>query len=289
MTEEIAQNPHVFDVTDVGFVSEVIERSAEVPVVVDFWATWCQPCRILGPTLEKLAAEYAGKFVLAKAETDLVPEVASAFGVRSIPAVYGIKGGKVVASFVGAQSEAQVRAWIEGLLPTRAETLVAEAKRLEAEDPAGAEALYREALEMTPEDPAVRVGLGRVALGRGQVEETRAIVAALERRGFLEPEAETLKAELTLRGEGGPGIDLESLRRAHQAGPADRPAQLALAEGLASAGEYEEALALALGLVERDRRGSGEPARKLMLAVFQLLPADSPLARDFRRQLSVAL
>ncbi len=287
--EEIAQKPHVFDVTDDGFVRDVVERSREVPVVVDFWATWCQPCRILGPILEKLTAEFAGRFVLAKAETERVPEVASAFGVRSIPAVYGIKRGKVVASFVGVQSEGQVRAWVEALLPTRAEALADDALALEADDPAGAEALYREALAESPDDPAARVGLGRVALSLGRVEEARAVVAALERRGYLEPEAETLKAELTLRGKGDSGGDLESLREAHRRDPSDRARQLELAEKLAAASEYEESLRLALELVERDRRGTGESARKLMIAVFQLLPPDSPLARDFRRQLSVAL
>lgn len=287
--EEIAQTLYVFDVTDDGFVRDVIERSKLVPVVVDFWATWCQPCRILGPTLEKLAAEFDGKFLLARAETERVPEVASAFGVRSIPAVYGIKGGKVAASFVGAQSESQVRAWIEALMPTRAETLAAEARAIEAEDPAGAEARYREALAESPDDPLLKVALGRVALAQGRPEEARAIIAALELRAFLEPEAEMLKAELTLRGRSDLGGDLVTLRRALETNPGDRSIQLSLAESLAAAGEYDEALALALELVERDRRGTGESARKLMIAIFQLLPPDSSLAKDFRRQLSVAL
>ena len=99
------QSPHIVELTAENFDAEVVDRSASVPVVVDFWAEWCQPCRILGPILERLAVEYEGRFVLAKAETEKLPDVASGFGVRSIPAVFAVKGGKIVDSFVGAQPE----------------------------------------------------------------------------------------------------------------------------------------------------------------------------------------
>jgi len=287
--ENSAQSPHIVETTEENFLVEVVERSSSVPVVVDFWAEWCQPCRILGPVLERLAVEYDGRFVLAKADTEKLADVASGFGVRSIPAVFAVKGGKIVDSFVGAQPEATVRAWIERLMPTPAEALLAEARSLEAADPEGAEARYREALALAPDEIAARVGLGRMALALGRVEEARGVVEALERRGFLEPEAETLKAELTLRGKSEPGDDIESLRAGLAAGPGDHDRRLALAEALAARGDYEEALGLALDLVERDRRGTGEPARKLMLAAFQVLPPDSAIVADFRRRLSFAL
>ena len=149
--------------------------------------------------------------------------------------------------------------------------------------------MYREALGLAPADPLIQVGLGRVALAMGKLEEVRSILLGLERRGFLEPEAETLKAELTLRGHGESSGGLDSLRQSHEANPGDKDTRLLLAEALAAAGEYEEALAKALDLVERDRRGTGESARKLMIAVFQLLPPDSELASDYRRRLSFAL
>ncbi len=130
-----ASSPFLFEATAENFVNEVIERSHQVPVVVDFWAEWCQPCRMLGPVLERLAIEYDGKFILAKANTEQMPELASGFGVRSIPAVFGIKGGKVVDSFVGVLPEAAVRAWLDGIMPTPAEILLAEAAKLEPTDP----------------------------------------------------------------------------------------------------------------------------------------------------------
>ncbi len=284
-----AQSSQIVELTPENFAVEAIERSKQVPVVVDFWAEWCQPCRMLGPVLEKLAVEYGGKFVLAKANTERMSEIASGFGVRSIPAVFGIKDGQVVDSFVGALPESAIRAWLDGIMPTPAEILLSEASKLEKSDPEAAGAKYREALALAPTDPRGRIGLGRVALSLGRPEEARAVVEELERRGFLEPEAETLKAELTLHAGDAQAGDLGDLEAAHRAAPRDKEAQFKYAEALASAGRYDESLGLALDLVERDRRGAGEPARKLMLAVFQLLPPDSPLAIDYRRRLSLAL
>ena len=286
---EIAPNPFILETTAEGFLGDVVERSHHVPVVVDFWAEWCQPCRILGPMLEKLAVEYEGKFVLVKADTEKLSDVASGFGVRSIPAVFAVKGGQVVDSFVGVLPEPSIRAWLDRIMPSPAELLVIEARGLEATDSKLAEARYREALALAPADPTARIGLARMALALDRPSEAREVIEQLERRGFLEPEAETLKAELTLRGSSKVVGDLDALRAARDANPGDKSRQLHLAEALASSGSYEEALGLALDLVEIDRRDTGESARKLMIAVFQLLPADSELANDYRRRLSVAL
>ena len=283
------QSPHITEATVENFAGEVIERSSQVPVVVDFWAEWCQPCRILGPILEKLAVEYGGKFVLVKANTEQLSDFASGFGVRSIPAVFALRGGKVVDSFVGVLPEAAIRAWLDGIMPTPVEALRSEAMSLEATDPEAAEVRYRDALALAPTDPLTKIGLGRVALALGRPEEVRSIVKELERRGFLEPEAEILKAELTLRGGAEGSENLDALKAAHEANKSDKDLQFKFAEALASAGRYDEALGLALDLVERDRRGTGEQARQLMLAVFQLLPPDSDLAIDYRRRLSFAL
>jgi putative thioredoxin len=289
MMTNASQSPYIVETTSENFVRDVIEGSSIVPVVVDFWATWCQPCRILGPVLERLAVEYGGKFVLVKADTEEAPDIAAGFGVRSIPAVFAVRGGKVVDSFVGVLPEPSLRAWLDRIMPSPAEVLAAEALGLETTDPSAAEAKYREALGLAPADPLIQVGLGRVALATGKLDEARSVIEKLERRGFLEPEAENLKAELTLRGRGESSGGLEPLRRSHEADPGNKETQLLLAEGLAAAGDYEEALGMALDLVERDRRGTGESARKLMIAVFQLLPPDSELTSDYRRRLSFAL
>ena len=151
MSDTTTTSSFVIEVTAQNFQQDVIERSHSVPVVIDFWATWCGPCRMLGPVLEKLAQEYDGKFVLAKIDTDTESELARQFGVRSIPAVFGVRDGKAVDGFVGVQPESVIRAWIDRLLPTPAETLAAEASSLEQSDPQAAEEKYSAAVAIDPE------------------------------------------------------------------------------------------------------------------------------------------
>jgi putative thioredoxin len=274
-----------------SFQQDVVERSHSVPVVIDFWAPWCPPCRQLGPLLEKLAQEYDGKFVLAKVDTEREPEMASQFAVRSIPAVFGVRDGKAVDGFVGLQSESMIRAWLDRLLPTPAEQIAAHAAVLEATDLKAAEARYNSALSFDPDLPAAHTGLARIALEEGRLEDAQARILSLERRGYLEPEAEKLKAELTLRlqAQRAGGVSLEAARLAMVANPIDLKLKFQLAESLAAAGQYSDALALCLELVERDRKGIGEQARQTMIAIFQLLPPSSELVAEYQRQLSFVL
>src|SRR5512139_3596528 len=139
---------HAFDVSDADFETRVLQRSRQVPVVVDFWAPWCGPCRVLGPLLERLAEEYAGAFMLAKVNVDESPQLASAFGVQSIPMVIGVRDGKIASEFVGALPELQVREFLSRVLPSEAEQLAAQgADHAAAGECDKAEAAYRRALE----------------------------------------------------------------------------------------------------------------------------------------------
>jgi putative thioredoxin len=292
MSDTNLTSAYVIEVTPENFEREVIERSRTVPVVVDFWASWCGPCLRLGPLLETLATEYEGKFVLAKVNTEREPGLASQFGVRSIPAVFGVRDGKAVDGFVGLQGEAMIRTWLERLLPSPAEQIAAHARELEATDLKAAEARYNSALSFDPDLPAARVGLARIALEEGRLEDAQAQIMSLERRGYLEPEEEKLKAELTLRlgAQQAGGPPLEEARAALAANPDDLKLKLQLAESLAAAGQYSDALALCLELVERNRKGQiGEQARQTMLAIFQILPPASELVTEMQRQLSFVL
>jgi putative thioredoxin len=283
---------YLVEPTGESFEADVIERSHSVPVVIDFWAPWCGPCLRLGPLLEKLAHDYEGKFVLAKINTEKEPQLAAQFGVRSIPAVFGVRDGKAVDGFLGVQPEAMIRAWLDRLLPTPAEQIAAHARELEATDPKTAEARYNSALSFDPDFPAAHAGLARIALESGRLEDAQARIASLERRGYLEPEAEKLKAELTLRMQAQQAgvVSLETARAALTSNPDDLKLKFQLAESLAAAGQYSDALALCLEVVERDRKGKlGEQARQTMIAIFQILPPDSELVTEYQRQLSFVL
>ncbi len=163
------------DVTDATFQTEVIDRSMQVPVVIDLWAEWCGPCRVLGPILEKVVGETGGKIVLAKVDVDANPQVSQAFQVQGIPAVFAMDKGKIVSSFVGAQPEANVRQFVEALLPTEEESEVA---RLVA---AGDELSLRQALELEPGHEGAVVALAELLVARGEETATEEALALLER------------------------------------------------------------------------------------------------------------
>ncbi len=284
------QSPWILEATAETFQVDVVDRSGELPVVVDFGPPWCQPCQMLGPTLEKLAVEYDGKFLLVKAETERVPQIAEQFGVQSIPAVYALRDGQLVDMFVGLLPEAQIRAWLDRLLPSPAELLIIAARALEATNPAAAEEHFREAIQLTPSLPAATIGLATFLLEQDRTDEARALVDQLEARGFLEPEAERLKSQLELRVQGQSAGSPESCRTAAAADPENLELQLKLAESLAAAARYEEALQVSLALVERGRASNSSSRRaKIMVDIFHLLPADSELTTNYRRRLSTAL
>ena len=255
-TPAIPSSPHhVIEATSETFVREVIERSSTVPVVVDFWAPWCGPCRMLSPILEKLAGEYGGKFLLAKVNSDQNPDVAGQFGVRSIPAVFGVRDGAVADAFMGVQPESVIRSWINRLLPTEAESLARAARRLESSDPRAAEAKYGQALALQSDLPQAQIGLARIALAEGQIEDAAARLAALERQASSNPRPSGSRPHWCsrLRPRGQAASTPRALLAAH---PDDLKLKFALAEALAAAGQYAEALALCLDLVRARSQGS---------------------------------
>lgn len=274
----------VVNTTRDQFESDVMGRSRELPVIVDFWAPWCAPCRALGPVLEKLAEEGAGKFVLVKANTDDLPEFAGQFNVQGIPAVFAVVNGEIVDYFNGALPEPQLRQWLDRVLVAGQ---LADARQLEELSPPGAEAKYQAILAADAKNEVARIGLARTLIAQERFSEAADLVAELEKRGFLEPEAQKLKAALDLHGKERP--DLANIAAAAAAAPQDAGLQWQWAEALAGAGQYEPALGILLNLVERDRKGSGESARKLMIEIFQVLPDGSELTTEYRRKLSRAL
>jgi len=276
--------PWIVDATPETFEAEVMARSQELLVVLDFWAPWCAPCRTLGPILENLAKEYDGSFMLVKADTEKLPEAAAQFAVQGIPAIYAVVDGKIVNAFNGAMPEPELREWIDQVLVISS---FAEAVRLEEIAPAAALAKYQALATKDPSNTDIKIGLARMLLQQDKVDECQTIMAELEARGYLEPEAEKVKAALDLHGM--KDDDLSETREAASAKPDDGELQFQLAESLAGAQQFEEALGICLALVEKDRHGVGEASRKLMLEVFRALPDDSELITNYRRKLSMLL
>lgn len=274
----------VIETTDAAFEQDVVVRSQNQLVVVDFWAAWCQPCRMLAPTLEKVCGEFRDYVVLVKANTDDNQRAAAEFQVSGIPAVFAVWKGRVVDFFSGVMPEASLREWLRRSVH---DVRLEQARNLETSNPQEAIALYEAMVTEHPDDAQAKIGLGRIYLALGNVDECRAIVEKLESRGYLEADAQRLKSELTLKTQ--PPVDIDSLRRAAEEHPTDYAAKLALAKALAGADQQEESLAICLGIIQEDRRGVGEEARLWMLDVFRTLPPDSELLREYRRKLASAL
>jgi putative thioredoxin len=283
-----AASPWVIETTAATFNADVIERSRELPIVIDFWAPWCGPCRQLAPVLEKLAQENAGKFVLVKVNIDQEPEIAGAFGVQSIPFVVALVDGQPVDHFVGVVPEPQLRDWVARLLPSPADELVKQGRALEARDPQGAERAYREASHLDPENDQLKIHLARVLTAQSRIDEARRIIQKLEERGFLEPEAERLKSQLDLLAGAEEAGSVQEARRAVAANPDDPELHLKLADALAVAGKHEEALQICLKLVATRQEPAMTKAKETMVKIFALL-GGSELVSEYRRKLATLL
>jgi len=249
-----AQSGAVFDVDEADFEQRVLERSKEVPVVVDFWADWCGPCKQLTPVLERAAESRAGKVELAKVDVEQNKQLQAAFQIQGIPAVKAFKDGRVAAEFTGALPPAEVERFFDALVPSEADELAA----------SGDEPALRQALELDPSHSAARRELGKLLLKRGDSDEAIALLEEV-RGDFV---ADGLLARATLTGDPGlvPAFDAWD--------EGDHGAAL---EGLQDAFQRES---------DPDRR---DLIRRVMVALFTELGPDDPLARDHRRRLSAAL
>lgn len=277
----------IFAATETNFENAVVARSNEVPVVVDFWAEWCGPCHALAPVLEGLAAEHGGRFLLAKVDIDRNPQLAAAFGVRSIPMVLGFRAGRVVASFVGAQSEGAIREFLTRILPSPAEQATAAAlDLLAAGDSAAAEARLRLALELDVRCDAALLALAQIAHASGRDADALELLDRVAPGSPQRGDADRLAAQIRVGAGGGDIAELEQ-RLAGDAG--NLAARYALAQALAAAGQYEPALTHYLEMVARDRSFDDDAGRKAMLELFDLLGNDHELTQRYRSALAKIL
>lgn len=258
-------DPVVVEATDQNFIETVVEESKRRPVVVDLWASWCGPCRTLGPTLEKVAEERGGGFLLAKLDVDANPYTAGQFGVQSIPTVIAFKDGRPVDGFVGAIPEPMVNEFVDKLLPSEADLVAREGIEEELEGDLGdAEDRYRGSLASDPNNREARLGLGRVLAETGRDEEARETLMPL----LPDTDADRVLAAIEVRSWAG----------------LTEPGTLASAKRLAAQGRHREALDGMLGAL-----GDDPDARRAMLDVFAVLGDEDELVAEYRRRLASAL
>ncbi len=284
----------VKDATTATFLADVIEPSRDVPVVVDFWAPWCGPCKQLTPIIEKVVRAQGGKIRLVKINVDENQAVAAQLRVQSLPTVYAFRDGQPIDGFVGAQTESVVKTFIERLVNAETQSDVASvlqtgSELLESGDLQGAAEIFAAVLHEDRENADALAGLAQCYLKSGDIERARQTLqlVAPDKRGSAS--VQSAEAAITLAEKGASTGDVSTLIQRIESNPKDHEARLNLALALASRGQKNEALEHLLELVRLDRKWNEEAARKQLVQFFDAWGAKDPLVAEGRRRLSSIL
>ena len=283
----MSELPHVFDATTETFEDTVLRKSLEVPVLVDFWATWCGPCKTLGPILEKLAGEYNGAFLLAKVDVDKEQQIAAAFQIRSVPTVFLVKDGQLVDGFPGALPEGQLREFLasHGVLPAEA----ADAPVVDAPlDPQAQVAALREAVAVDPDKDELKLDLVLALLKTGEATEAERLLDALPANLATDDRAVKARARLGFAAALKDAPSVEALRAAVTANADDLRARHLLGVRALVEGDSEAALEQFLEMLKRDRAYEEGLARKSLIDAFRVIE-DEALVSQYRRKMSSLL
>ncbi|USR01979.1 tetratricopeptide repeat protein [Sphingomonas aerolata] len=286
-----------------AFRRDVVEPSMTKLVIIDFWAEWCGPCKALGPTLEKVAADYADKgVVLAKVDTDKNQFIAAQFQIKSIPTVYAMYQGQLVADMTSARTDSQLRVILDQLLkqlPIEAEAntdapdiepLIAMGEEVLAEgDGERALGIFRQIADMAPEHPAVHAGFVRALVLTGQLDEAADWLANLDPAIAKDPAIHRAQAALALAQSAPPVADLSPLIAAVEAAPDDLAARFALANGQMAANDRDAAADSFLAIIAADRDWNESAARTQLLKLFEVVGLEDPWVSGQRRRLSAIL
>jgi putative thioredoxin len=282
------------DSSEATFAEDVLAASREVPVIVDFWAPWCGPCKTLGPLLEKVVREAGGQVKLVKVNVDENQRIAQQLRIQSIPAVYAFDNGQPVDGFVGALPESQIRSFVQRLTgnagPSPLEqALEAAQQALQAGDMDRAASFFGQILRAEPQNAAALAGLAQCYLNNGDVEQAKQVLAQADPSIANRPEIASVRAAIELAEQAGDAGDLAALEAAVANDPADLQARFDLANAYVAANRKEQAADALLECIRRDRKWNDEAARKQLLKLFEAWGAMDPVTVAARRKLSSLL
>src|SRR5258706_1404130 len=280
----------MIDATLSSFERDVIEASMEVPVIVDFWAPWCGPCKVLGPLLEKLEREYAGRFRLVNVNSDANPELATSFNLRSIPYAVAFVDGNAVAQFVGTQPESYLRAFLDRLIPNPGELEHRAARDALARGQVEiAEQYVKNAIALDPANDGARLDMVAIHLEHGEVELARRQFDTLSAAAEQQSAFESVTARLIATERAAMLPPAEMLAQRISDSPGDLQARLDLAELQIAQREFRPAMDQLLEVVRRDRRFGDDVGRRKLLVVFDMAAAEPDLVSEYRSKLSSVL